>query len=382
MGGWRAGAVVLALLTAACSGVRAPKPQEAGAETSEVGQAVPCASAPLEVRAGRVLVVGLPDVTSADDPLINEVLEADVGGVLLTHSNADSAAQVQRLIGALRARARFPLFVAADEEPGRVRTFEDLFGSVPSARRLAAEKTVEAVQAVARASGLAMARLGVDVDMAPVADVDGGPWNGIIGDRSFSDDPLEAAAYALAYARGLQEAGVTAVLKHFPGHGRSEEDDHSSLPRVPTPLPLLRATDLRPFEVAVSAGAPVVMVGHVAYDALDPSTPASLSPAAYRLLRSLGFQGAAITDSIGMGAVNLRWDFDVAAVKAVQAGADGVLATDGWQAKRMQAALVAAVRSGALDEQRLDDAAARMTALARGDTDGLTCGATPLSVLR
>lgn len=382
MGGWRAGAVVLALLTAACSGVRAPKPHDAGADASEVGQDVPCLPAPLEVRAGRVLVVGLPDVTSPDDPLTDEVLDADVGGVLLTHANVSSAAQVQRLVGALRARARFPLFVAADEEPGRVRTFEDLFGSVPSARRLAAEKTVEAVQAVARASGLAMARLGVDVDLAPVADVDGGPWNGIIGDRSFSDDPLEAAAYALAYARGLQEAGVTAVLKHFPGHGRSEEDDHSSLPRVPTPLPLLRATDLRPFEVAVSAGAPVVMVGHVAYDALDPSTPASLSPAAYRLLRSLGFQGAAITDSIGMGAVNLRWDFDVAAVKAVQAGADGVLATDGWQAKRMQAALVAAVRSGALDEQRLDEAAGRMTALGRGDTDRLNCGATPLPVLR
>jgi beta-N-acetylhexosaminidase len=329
-----------------------------------------------------VLVVGLPDVTSAQDPLIDEVLEAEVGGVLLTHANVESMAQVLRLVGAVRTRARSPLFVAADEEPGRVRTFEALFGYAPSARRLASEKTVEAVEQVARASGVAMARLGVDVGLAPVADVDGGWWNGIIGDRSFSDDPLEAATYAVAYARGLQQAGVTPVVKHFPGHGRTDEDDHSVLPRDRTPLPVLRATDIRPFEIAVAAGAPVVMVGHVAYDALDAYTPASLSPASYRLLRDIGFRGAAITDSIGMGAVNLRWDFDVAAVKAVRAGADGVLATDGWQAKRMRDALVAAVRSGELDEQRLDEAAGRMMAIAGRESETLTCRATTLPVLR
>jgi beta-N-acetylhexosaminidase len=372
---------VLALAAAACSGARAPTPEAAVADQSMAGQDVSCVPAPLEERAGRVLVVGLPDVTSPDDPLIDEVLEAQVGGVLLTHANVTSAAQVLRLVGAIRYRARSPLFVAADEEPGRVRTFEALTGFEPSARRLAAEETVDAVQQVARTSGSTMARLGVTVAMAPVADLDAGPWNGIIGDRSFSDDPVEAAAYALAYARGLQQAGVTPVVKHFPGHGRTNEDDHSVLPRVRTPLPVMRATDVRPFEMAVSAGAPVVMVGHVAYDALDAYTPASLSPASYRLLRELGFQGAAITDSIGMGAVNLRWDFHVAAVKAVQAGADGVLATDGWQAKRMRDALVAAVQAGTLDEQRLDEAASRMMALSGRDSHVLTCRTTTLPTL-
>lgn len=379
MGGCRAAVVALALVATACAGVRAPRPETAGAEPSEEET---CTPAPLDVRAGRVLVVGLPDVTSSSDPLIDEVLNVGVGGVLLTHANVVSAAQVRGLVGAVRSRARAPVLVAADEEPGRVRTFEDLLGPAPSARRLADEKTVDAVQQVARASGSAMARLGVNVDLAPVADLDGGTWSGIIGDRSFSDNPLEAAAYALAYARGLQQGGVTPVIKHFPGHGRTNEDDHAEAPRVRASMPLLRATDLRPFEMAVAAGAPVVMVSHVAYDALDPSTPASLSPASYRLLRDLGFQGAAITDSIGMGAVNLRWDFDAAAVKAVQAGADGVLATDGWQARRMRNALVAAVRSGKLDEQRLDEAAGRMMALAGGDSEALTCQATTLPALR
>jgi beta-N-acetylhexosaminidase len=123
-------------------------------------------------------------------------------------------------------------------------------------------------------------------------------------------------------------------------------------------------------------------MGHVAYDALEPEVPASMSAAAYRLLRQLGFTGAAITDSIGMGAVNLRWDFDEGAVRAVAAGADGVLATDGSQARRMRDALIAAVQSGSLDEARLDEAAGRMMALAGGDPRALTCRSAGIPGLR
>jgi beta-N-acetylhexosaminidase len=172
------------------------------------------------------------------------------------------------------------------------------------------------------------------------------------------------------------------VIKHFPGHGRAGEDDHVELPEVDAPLDTLLQTDLMPFKGLMAAGAPVVMVGNVAYDALDPDVPASMSPAAYQLLRSLGFKGAAITDSIGMGAVNLRWDFDEAVVKAIAAGADGVLATDGWQARGMRDALVAAVRNGQLPESRLDEAAGRMMALAGGDATALSCTRTALPALR
>jgi beta-N-acetylhexosaminidase len=180
----------------------------------------------------------------------------------------------------------------------------------------------------------------------------------------------------------LTAAGVTPVIKHFPGHGRASEDDHVALPEVSAPLDTLLQTDLMPFKGLMAAGAPVVMVANVAYDALDPGVPASMSPAAYRLLRSLGFKGAAITDSIGMGAVNLRWDFDEAVVKAVAAGADGVLATDGWQARRMRDALVAAVQNGQLPESRLDEAAGRMMAVAGGDATALSCTQTALPALK
>ena len=341
-----------------------------------------CIPGTLAERAARVLIVGLPNVTAPTDDLVAELRDVGVGGVLLTHVNVESRPQVTALVHALRAGSNGPLLVAADEEPGRVRTFEDLFGPALSARRLGAEDNVADVHDAGQTSGRDLASLDVDMALAPVADVDGGPWDGIIGDRSFSDDPGEASRDALAYARGLEDAGVTPVVKHFPGHGRAAEDDHVSEPEVSASLPDLMATDVRPFKDAIAAGAPVVMMANVAYDALDPDVPASMSPVAYNLLRGLGFTGAAITDSVGMGAVNLRWDFDEAAVKAIAAGADGVLATDGWQARRMRDALVAAVQSGRLDESRLNEAAGRMMTLAGGDPVQLSCRSEDIPSLR
>ena len=374
----------LGVLAAACTNSSPKDPSEAGAGRGLPAAATtpPCTPASLEERAARVLLVGLPETTSSADPLVGEVLDVGVGGILLTHANVQSFAQAQGLVSTLRARSRAPLLVTADEEPGRVRTLEDLYGFTPSARRMAKEQTVEEVEQDGRLTGGRLAALGVKVDMAPVVDLDEGAWDGIIGDRSFSGDPQKASSYALAYARGLVEAGVTPVFKHFPGHGRAAADTHVEAPEVDVPLSVLRNTDLRPFADAVAAGAPIVMVGHVAYDALDRDTPASVSPAAYRLLRDTGFKGAAITDSVGMGAVNLRWDFDEAVVVAVAAGADGVLATDGWQARRMRDSLVNAVRTGRIQESRLNEAAGRMVALAGGDPVALSCTSPQLPSFR
>ena len=131
---------------------------------------------------------------------------------------------------------------------------------------------------------------------------------------------------------------------------------------------------MRPFIDAIGAGAPAVMVGHAQYPALgDPGLPASLSPQIYAKLPALSFRGVTITDSLGMGAVNLRFDFPVAAVKALAAGSDGLLTTDGNQALPMRDAIVAAVRSHQLSAARVADAAARVTALGGGDPYRLTC---------
>ncbi len=333
-----------------------------------------CRPAPLAERAARVLIMGLPEVTSASDPLVDTLLDLRVGGVLISPYNVQSTSQVAALVQGIRDRASGPLLVSTDEEPGRVSTFVELFGPTPSARRLAAERSPAEVREFARQTGTKLAALGVDFDLAPVADLDDGPSRGIVGDRAFSGDPDTAYRYALAYASGLWDAQVVPLAKHFPGHGRSTDDSHvQETETVWATLDDLMATDLRPFRDLIDAGIPVVMMNHVSYSLFEPDVPASLSPKAYQLLRSLGFEGAAITDSLGMAAVNLRYHPSDAALAAIKAGADGVVMTDGWAAENMRDTIVEAVQSGALSEARLDQAAARMTALAGGDPVAFAC---------
>ena len=355
------------------SGSKEAKPARAESRTGPTRP--PCQPAPLHDRAAQVLVVGLPDVTDPSDPLVTEVLDQGVGGILLTDGNVQSRAQVTALVQDLRRRSRRPLVVSTDEETGRVRTFEAILGSTPSARRLANEATPPAVRQRGRELGTALASMGIDLDLAPVVDLDAGPYSGIIGDRSFSADPTVATEYALAFAAGLSDRGVRAAAKHFPGHGPAAGDDHTGRVTASASLAELNATHVKPFAAMVGAGIPVVMMSNVDYAALDRDLPASLSPAAYRLLRETGFRGVALTDSVGMAAVNKRWDMAVAAVKAVAAGADGVLTTHGSFAKHMVHALVEAVQNGELKEARLNEAAARMAALGGGDPMAVACQA-------
>lgn len=363
-----------ALGAAGCAAGSPPEPAAAPPAATPTASATPsCTPAALERRAAGVLVVGLPGVTTAEAPLARSVVDLGVAGVFLSEPNVETASQVRALVDGLRARAGRPLLVSTDEESGRVAVTRGVVGSGPSPRTLARSRTPEQVREFAQDLGERLADVGVDLDLAPVVDLDDGPSRGIVGDRSFGADPQSSADYSLAFAAGLQDAGVTPVVKHFPGQGRSTTDTHRLTDTVDATVEELRSTDLVPFTRAIEAGAPVVMLNHLQYAALDPDLPATMSPNAYDLLRELGFEGVAMTDSVGMGAVNLRWDFPEAAVRAVEAGADAVLATDGAQALRMRDALVQAVRSGRLPQARLDEAAARVAALAGADPVALAC---------
>lgn len=341
------------------------------------GTAPGCVPAPLAERAAAVLVVGLPDVTRPGEPLAREVVRLGVGGVFLSSGNVRTAEQTTALVtglqeAVLEAHGR-PLVVATDEESGRVALARQVVGAGPSPRRLAETRTPQEVEEFAREAGGRLAELGITVDLAPVADLDDGPSDGVIGDRAFGGDADTVTRYASAYWHGLAAGGVLPTAKHFPGHGRSATDTHAEGDVVEASLGELLRTDLVPFAAAVEDGVPVVMLNHLGYRALDPHLPASLSPAAYAALREMGFEGVAMTDSLGMGAVHQRWDFTESVVLAVGAGADAALVTDGSQARAMRDALVAAVRTGDLPEARLSEAAARVTALAGGDPVAMSC---------
>lgn len=380
---YRRRGVTFAVATALLAGCGSATPPASSAQQAAAPAPTPsCKPAPLVRRAAAVLIVGIPNVDSADDELARTVVDLGVGGLFLSEPNVESVGQLTALVSGLRARAGRPLLVSTDEESGRVAVTREIVGAGPSPRRLARQQTPQQVRAFAQDIGASLAGVGIDLDLAPLLDLDDGPSGGIIGDRSFSADPDIAAEYGLAFSAGLLDAGVTPTVKHFPGQGRSTTDTHRKPGVVTTSVEDLTDTDLRPFQEAIDAGAPVVMLNHLGYTALDGELPATMSPKAYTLLRDMGFRGVAMTDSIGMGAINLRWDFPEAAVRAVEAGADAVLATDGNQTVRMIAALVDAVESGRLSEQRLNEAAARVVALAGGDPVKMACLPMTLPVLK
>jgi beta-N-acetylhexosaminidase len=330
-----------------------------------------CERAPLIERIGLVLVVGLPGVTVVDHPLVDDLAEVGVGGVMLRRENIVDEEQVTELVDGLRERLGQHLLVAVDDEGGRVSSMGGLDQPLRTARRLGGAGP-EAARAFGAELGQLAASVGIDWVLAPVADLDAGPAGEVIGDRSFSGDPSEAAAAAGAFADGLRDSGVAATAKHFPGHG-GDGDPHFGDTIDPSTWADLEANDLVPFDGLIDGGVEAVMVGHVIYSEIWGDTPASLAPEVYELLRQRGFQGVAVTDAMGMGAIQNRSSFDDAPALAVAAGADAVLVNQGQVLLRLRDGLLAAVEGGRLEEARLDEAAGRVLALRGQDPSGIVC---------
>ena len=348
-------------------------PSTPGAQTSDPASAPPsrpCQRAPLEARAAAVLVVGIGNATAADAPLPSALSALGVGGVILLRPNVVDGAQVRALTSGLRQRSARGLLITVDEEGGRVSRLRPVLGTTPSARTLGQRPLTE-IADVAAKRGATMRDLGFDLSFAPVVDADGGAAGAAIGDRSFAVTPAEAGMRAGAFAAGLGRAGLGATAKHFPGQG-GLADSHDGRVVSGASIDQLRAAAAAGFQPAIEARVPAVMMSHVTYTALGP-LPASLEPAAYRLLRSFGFNGVAVTDALGMSAITDRWPIPQAAAMALAAGADLVLVNQGDQARAMRDAIVAAVADGRLPEARLDQAVSRVLALRGQDAATMVC---------
>ena len=274
----------------------------------------------------QLLMVGVTGAADARAVVDNH----HVGGIFIGSWTDLSMLSDGSLTDIAAAAGPLPLAVSVDEEGGRVSRLAGLIGSQPSPRVLAASHTPDEVYNIALARGQAMRRLGITIDFAPVVDVTNAPDDTVIGDRSFGADPTTVTDYAGAYARGLRDAGLLPVLKHFPGHGHGSGDTHTGSVVTP-PLTDLQTNDLIPYRT-LDAQAPVgVMVGHIEVPGLTGSDPASLSPAAYALLRSgdyggPAFDGPVFTDDLSsMQAISDRFGVAEAALRGLQAGADTAL---------------------------------------------------------
>ncbi|MEU6780978.1 glycoside hydrolase family 3 protein [Nonomuraea angiospora] len=294
-------------------------------------------------------------------------LEQGLGGVTLFGFNVADPGQVSDLTSALRGAGE-PV-ISLDEEGGDVTRLAYHVGSpYPGNAALGAVDDVELTRRVYRAIGSELAACGINLDMAPSADVNTEADNPVIGTRSFGPDPELVARHTVAAVEGLQSVNVAACVKHFPGHGATRVDSHLAIPVVDVDLDVLRERELAPFRAAVGAGARSVMTAHVAVPAVTGETPATLSSAALTgLLRGeLGYDGVVITDALDMRAITRSVGLAGGAVLTLAAGADllclGPLPTyDDVQA--IIAEIVSAVREGRLPLSRLEEAAARVTAL-------------------
>lgn len=340
------------------------------------------APASLEDMAGQMILVGFRGLELDENAsIVRDVAQGRVGGVVLfdydvllkrPERNVQSPEQVRRLVSFLSARARTPLFVAVDQEGGRVQRLKarNGFRDFPSAADMGAWNDPSRVRATGADMGRMLAGAGFNLDFAPCVDLNVNPQSPAIGalGRSFSADPRRVSADAKAFAQGLGSAGVLSCLKHFPGHGSAAGDSHLGFTDVTATWD---PSELAPYRTFVGQGAAdMVMTAHVFNAALDPEYPASLSwRVTTGLLRGdLGFTGVVVTDDLQMRAVTDKYSLEQTVRLALDAGADILLfgnnlAYDPDLPAKVQGIIVNLVREGSVPESRVQESYARILGL-------------------
>jgi beta-N-acetylhexosaminidase len=313
---------------------------------------------------GQLVMVDITG-TSLDGAQAAFLRAQHIRAVCLFRKNLGSEAEVRRLITDLRDVLGEHALIALDQEGGSVVRVTSL-PQPPAAMALGAAGDAALAEAVGAAVSRGLRALGFNWNFAPVLDVNNNPLNPVIAERSFGEDPREVTRLAGAWMRGALAEGVACCVKHFPGHGDTHVDSHRDLPVVDKPLASLQQLELLPFH-ALQDDAPAMMTAHIVYPQLDAEHPATLSREVLgRLLREAwGYDGVVITDSLVMKAIHDRYGHDRAAVLALQAGADMVMAlgTQDEQAAAVRA-IAQAQASGVLSDARLTQACARLDALA------------------
>ncbi|UGQ47500.1 beta-N-acetylhexosaminidase [Massilia endophytica] len=315
--------------------------------------------------AGQLIMIRFPG-TTLDAATADFIRENGIRGVCLFRGNMTDSEQLGKLTADLRAAMGPDALIAIDQEGGAV-VRSTWVPAPPAAMGLGAADDAE----LARRTGAAVARavkaLGFNWNFAPVLDLNNNPLNPVIAERSFGAEPTRAAELAMAWMAGSHAEGVACCVKHFPGHGDTNVDSHRDLPTVNKPLDQLEAFEFAPFRMAAPQ-APAMMTAHIVYPAIDPDNPATMSPAILdKLLRQQWqYRGVIITDGMDMHAIAGRYGVGNAAVRALTAGADMVMAlgTTETQNETLDA-IARALADGTLSEAQVQERLDRLSALAR-----------------
>jgi beta-N-acetylhexosaminidase len=309
--------------------------------------------------------------TKMNDAAKSLIEQGYVGGFMLTRSNIQDRAQVRALVDELQAvaaaqRPAIGLFIAVDQEGGRVNRLElDNLTRFPAPYYWGEYRDPQYVEAVAYIIGREALSVGCNINFAPVLDLYGEADDSIVGDRSMGNNPVQVGERGVYYLLGAQRAGIAAVVKHFPGHGRTTVDSHRQLPVVEVDEKTLLNEDLLPFQIAIRHGVDAIMTAHILYPQIDPDFPVTLSATFLReLLRGrLGFEGVIISDDIEMGALRSRYSPQEIVKHAMNAGVDILLEYGTLDVLKLIDEVHTMVQDGDISRETIEEGARRVLML-------------------
>ncbi len=334
------------------------------AELTKVNQIIN--SMTLEQKIGQMFTIGF-NGTIMTDTLASVIEEYHFGNVIYMGANVTDYNTLGEMSNAIQEKMvsanKVPAFISIDQEGGRVARLVNGGTHFISNMAMGATGDYNTTYLEGKAMGQELRNYGINVDFAPVLDVNNNPENPIIGIRSYSDNPLLVSLYGNNMIKGLTEANVIGCSKHFPGHGNTSVDSHYGLPTITTQMDELYQTELAPFISAVSNGIDAIMTTHIIFTAIDSEYPATLSSKVLTgLLREeLGYDGIIFTDGMEMNAVSQNFgDYGEVAVLAVKAGVDILTYTSNNNPRKAHSALVSAVNNGEITEERINESVRRI----------------------
>src|SRR5690625_1294079 len=321
----------------------------------------------LEEKVGQLFMVGFNGL-EPNGEIINLITKYHVGGICYFSRNLKTPKQVHKLSTELQSYANIktPLFLSIDQEGGMINRITEGITVSPNNMALGAINNRLYTKQIAEIVARELGAMGINMNFDPSMDVNNNPKNPVIGTRSFGEDVTKVSKHGVETINGYQKENISAVVKHFPGHGDTNIDSHEDLPVIPHPMERIHSIELPPFQYAIDNGVDAVMVSHVSFPSLDKDYPASLSPKIVQglLRKKLGFEGVVITDCMEMLAIDHNYSSGESAILAINAGIDLILISHTYEKQREAIdAVIQAVKDGEISEERIDESVSRILAL-------------------
>ncbi|MGI6120380.1 MAG: beta-N-acetylhexosaminidase [Desulfosporosinus sp.] len=324
----------------------------------------------LEEKIGQLVMVGVDGYENNENSQ-QLIKKYHVGGIVLLQKNVKDANQMLSLVNSLKETNsvhKIPLFLAIDEEGGRVSRMPVEFTKIPSSHRIGELNNSELSYRLGGIIGEELKSFGLNMNFAPVLDVNSNPQNPVIGDRAFGDEPNLVSKLGIQTMKGLQMQNIISVVKHFPGHGDTAVDSHIGLPIINHDIDRLNNLELVPFYKAIESKVDAIMLAHILLPKIDTEHPASFSQIIIsEILRTkMSFDGVIITDDMTMGAIENNYDIGEAAVRSINAGSDIVLVCHDFVKKEaVIQAIKTAAQMGIISPERIDQSVYRILVLKR-----------------